>query len=108
MAQTIDPSARATSGDITDLSQDRLSNLRLWNIGLTVLHGVQAVLILVLASDFAITVTSTFPEGPPGTRRPLAEGLFDVRIGAAIALFLGPRGARPPDHRHRGPINLRT
>ena len=88
MAQTTDPSARATSDGATDLSPDRLSNLRLWNIGLTVLHGAQAVLILVLASDFAITVTSTFPEGPPGTRRPLAEGLFDVRIGAAIALFL--------------------
>lgn len=46
------------------LSVERLSNLRKWNIGLTVLHGVQALLILLLAGDFAITVTSTFPQGP--------------------------------------------
>ena len=79
---------RASESEL-DLSSERLSNLRLWNVGLTILHGIQAVLILVLASDFAITVTSTFPEGPPGTLQPAAEGLFDVRIGAAIAVFLG-------------------
>lgn len=71
------------------ISEKRLANLRVWNIGLTVLHGLQAVLILFLASDFAITITSAFPEGPPGTRLPEPEGLFDVRIGAAIAVFLG-------------------
>lgn len=73
----------------TPISAERLKNLRVWNLGLTVLHGLQAVLVVVLASDFAITVTSTFPEGPPGTRLPLAESLFDVRIGYAIAVFLG-------------------
>ena len=46
------------------LDSARLSNLRKWNIGLTVLHGAQALLILLLAGDFAITVTSTFPQGP--------------------------------------------
>jgi hypothetical protein len=76
----------ATATGITDA---RLAGLRRWNIGLTVLHLVQAVAVLVLASDFAITVTSTFPDGPPGTRRPLAESLFEVRIGLAIAIFLG-------------------
>ncbi len=71
------------------ISADRFADLRRWNLGLTVLHGLQAVAILILASDFAITITSTFPEGPPGTRRPLADGLVDVRIGAAVAIFLG-------------------
>lgn len=66
----------------------RLANLRKWNIGLTVLHAVQAALVVALASDFAITVTSTFPQGPPGTRLTTPEGLFDVPIGAAIAVFL--------------------
>ena len=71
------------------VTEERLVQLRRWNVGLAVLHGVQAVMVLVLASDFAITVTSAFPEGPPGTRLPASEGLFDVRIGWAIAVFLG-------------------
>lgn len=70
------------------VTPERLTGLRRWNIGLTVLHAVQAVVVLVIASDFAITVTSSFPEGPPGTRAPAPESLFQVRIGWAIALFL--------------------
>jgi len=70
------------------VTPERLAGLRKWNLGLTVLHAAQAVLILVMASDFAITVTSTYPQGPPGTRLTTPEGLFDVPIGAAIAVFL--------------------
>ncbi|MEL7209064.1 MAG: heliorhodopsin HeR [Actinomycetota bacterium] len=71
-----------------DLTAARALDLRRWNIGLTVLHAVQALLILVLASDFSIALTTAPPAGPPGTRLPAAEELIDVRIGAAIALFL--------------------
>lgn len=78
----------STPADDTDLGPDRLGNLRKWNLGLTLLHGLQAVAIVALAGDFAITVTSTFPEGPPGTRRPTPEALFDVPIGPAIGVFL--------------------
>jgi hypothetical protein len=67
---------------------DSLAGLRRWNLGLTVLHAVQAVAVLLLASDFAIAVTSSFPEGPPGTPAPAPETLFEVRIGAAVAVFL--------------------
>lgn len=73
----------------TDVTPEKLAGLRRWNLGLTLLHAVQAALVLVLASDFAITVTSTFPTGPPGTRTPRPESLVDVPIGAAIAVFLG-------------------
>ncbi|MGB3682407.1 MAG: hypothetical protein WA990_07950, partial [Rubrobacteraceae bacterium] len=55
-----------TSPKATGLTDARLTTLRIWNIALTVLHAAQAVVILVLASDFAITVTSSFPAGPPG------------------------------------------
>ncbi len=72
----------------TGVTSERLAGLRRWNIGLTVLHAVQALAIVALADGFTITVTSTFPEGPPGTRLPPAESLFDVPIGAAIAVFL--------------------
>jgi hypothetical protein len=71
------------------LTPERLAGLRRWNVGLTVLHLAQALAVLLLASDFAVTVTSAFPQGPPGTDAPAPEPLFDVRIGAAVAVFLG-------------------
>jgi hypothetical protein len=62
--------------------------LRRWNLGLTGLHLAQALAVLVLANDFAITVVASYAQGPPGT--PLAEPqhVLDVRIGVAIAVFL--------------------
>ena len=77
MTATNEPSASTATG----VTPERLANLRSWNLGLTALHAIQAVLILVLSGDFVIQVVSTFPEGPPGTRVPTAEPLFDVRIG---------------------------
>lgn len=65
-----------------------MNNLRKWNVGLTVLHAVQAMAVLLLANGFAITITSTFPMGPPGTRLDMPEGLFDLPIGPAVAVFL--------------------
>jgi hypothetical protein len=53
-----------------------------------VLHLAQAVAIALLAGDFAIAVTSSFPEGPPGTPAPAPETLFEVPIGVAVAVFL--------------------
>ena len=85
---TTDAPAKTTA-TATSVTDDRLKKLRIWNIALTVLHAAQAVIILVLASDFAITVTSSFPAGPPGSPVPAPESLFDAPIGAAIAVFLG-------------------
>ena len=76
------------SGAAVALGAQRAANLRIWNLGLTAAHAIQAVLIVVLSGSFAITVVSTFPEGPPGTRAESPEALFDVRIGYAIGLFL--------------------
>jgi hypothetical protein len=80
-----------TESDViaTGVTEGRLAGLRRWNLGLTALHLGQAMLILFLASDFAIAVTSSFPEGPPGTAVPAPEALFDVQIGWAVAIFLG-------------------
>lgn len=71
------------------VTPDRLRGLRTWNLGLTILHLAQAVIVVLLAGDFAITVTSNFPSGPPGTPQPAPESLFDVPIGWAVAVFLG-------------------
>ena len=79
--------------DRTNLTADsvtaeRLAGLRRWNLGLAVLHGLQAIAMLAIGGAFAISVTSTFPQGPPGTRLTMPESLFDVRIALAIAIFL--------------------
>ena len=73
----------------TGVTEERLGGLRTWNIGLTLLHLAQAVVILLLAGDFAVTVTSNFPEGPPGSGLPAPASMFDVPIGWATAIFLG-------------------
>ena len=77
-----------TTATATGVDTTTLGGLRRKNLGLSVLHAAQAIAVLLLASDFAITITSSFPAGPPGTEVPPAEPLFDVRIGAAIAVFL--------------------
>ncbi|HWC70158.1 MAG TPA: heliorhodopsin HeR [Actinomycetota bacterium] len=78
-----------TAAVATGVTDARLRNLRRWNLGLTVLHVVQALAVLLLADDFAIAVTSSFPDGPPGAPIPAPETLFEVRIGWAVAAFLG-------------------
>ncbi|MEO8827736.1 heliorhodopsin HeR [Lapillicoccus sp.] len=72
----------------TGVTQERLAGLRKWNLGLALLHFAQAVAIVLLAGTFAVTVTSSVPEGPPGAALPAPGTLFDVRIGWAVALFL--------------------
>lgn len=78
----------ADKSEATGVTSERLRNLRIWNLGLTALHLMQAALIVLLAGDFAISVTSTFPEGPPGTPQPAPEALFEIPIGWATAIFL--------------------
>jgi Heliorhodopsin len=80
--------AVAGSAVATGVTPERLKGLRSWNLALTVLHLGQAIAIAALTGSFAISVTSAFPEGPPGTRAPLANELFKVAIGPAIAIFL--------------------
>ena len=80
--------ATETTTTATGVDAPTLAGLRRWNLGLTVLHAVQAVVVLLLAGSFAITVTSSYPTGPPGTKVAAAAPLFDVRIGVAVAVFL--------------------
>ena len=77
------------SNSVIDNFVAQFSNLRKWNLGLALLHAAQAAVILILAGDFAITFTSAAPNGPPGTRVPQGEGVFDLPIGLAVAVFLG-------------------
>ncbi len=61
------PASAPTASGVDDAA---LTSLRRWNLALTVLHGLQAVAVLVLATDFAITVTSSFPRARPAPPPP--------------------------------------
>ncbi len=70
------------------MAAEQLPILRRWNLALFLLHGLQAVVVAVLATDFAITFTSSYPQGPPGSVAPAPAALFDLPIGWAVAAFL--------------------
>jgi hypothetical protein len=61
--------------------------LRAANLGLAGIHLAQALLILALTNDFALPVTGSFLDGPPGSTPPQEE-LFEVPLGPAVAAFL--------------------
>jgi hypothetical protein len=63
--------------------------LRRWNLSMGVLHLAQAIVVLVLANDFSLPVTSSFLTFDPMRQRllPQPETLFDVRIGPLVAVF---------------------
>ena len=79
------PASTATPAPVTGRTASRL---RLANACLVVLHAAQVVVLLLLTTDFAIPVTETFPEGPPGSAAPAPEPLLDVRLGLLVAAFL--------------------
>jgi hypothetical protein len=81
-------STRPTPTVASGVDEAALTNLRRWNLGLTLLHAAQAIAVLVLASDFAIDLSTAYPQGPPGSRLPQPSSSFDVPIGAAVATFL--------------------
>jgi heliorhodopsin len=61
--------------------------LRVWNSSLAGLHAAQALLILVLSTGFALPITISFLEGPPGTAS-TTDTVYDLPIGPAVAAFL--------------------
>ena len=75
-------------GTATGVNDRTLRSLRGWNLALTLLHLGQAVVVLVLATDFAVTVTRSLPAGPPGTPPGSPEPLFALPVGPAVAAFL--------------------
>ena len=64
------------------------TRLRLYNIAMGLLHAIQGVVVLVLATDFALPVTATYMDGPPGAGSPSPEPLFDLSIAWGVAVFL--------------------
>ena len=78
------------SGDrprVHELDQSRLGGLRTFNLVVGLIHLAQAGLLFALSNDFALPVTRSFLNGPPGTAPERAQW-FTVRLGPAVALFL--------------------
>lgn len=72
----------------TTISERTFARLRAFNVAAGVLHAVQATVLLALSNDFALPVTGTFLEGPPGQAPLELSGWFTIRIGPAVAAFL--------------------
>jgi hypothetical protein len=66
----------------------RQRGLRRLNLAAAALHLVQAVAVVVLATDFALPVTASYLAGPPGTTPQDPTVLFDLPTGLAVAAFL--------------------
>ena len=62
--------------------------LRLSNGVAGVLHALQAVAVVALATDFALPVTASYLAGPPGTTPQDPVVLFDLPTAYAVAGFL--------------------
>ncbi|RJN32151.1 heliorhodopsin HeR [Nesterenkonia natronophila] len=72
----------------TKLDASRYAALRRYNILAAVVHAVQALAVVLLATDFTLPVTASYLAGPPGTPPGEAVTLWDVPIPLAIAAFL--------------------
>lgn len=85
MAKTTRPS----TGDVppsADLTP-RFRSLRRYNVIAALAHAVQAVVVVVLSNDFALPVTATYLEGPPGTPGGEQVQVFELPLGPAVAGF---------------------
>lgn len=64
-------------------------SLRKLNIIAGIFHSVLALVVLYFSNAFSLPVTATYLAGPPGSVFTKPIVLFDIRIGFAVALFLG-------------------
>ncbi len=67
--------------------EQKLKQLRIWNVVVGLILAIQAILIAVLNNKFALPVTSTFMAGPPGTT-PQLRHLFNISTGWGVFTFL--------------------
>jgi hypothetical protein len=87
-ARTLVPETTPTADRPDALDDAVMRRLRMGNVVVGVAHLLQGVVILLLANDFAIPVTATYQNGPPGTPAGESFTLFEVPFGPAIAAFL--------------------
>jgi hypothetical protein len=64
------------------------ARLRQYNIGMGLLHLVQGILVIALATDFSLPVTATYLLGPPGSNQTEQVVLLHVSVAWGVASFL--------------------
>ncbi len=62
--------------------------LRRYNTAMGVLHAIQGVAVVALATGFTLPVVATFMTGPPGAQDAAVTHLFDFRYAWGVAAFL--------------------
>ncbi len=79
---TTAPAAPARGGSLRGLYR--------WNATLGALHLAQGLLMLALATGFALPVTSSFLELDPASQQlvPVRDTLFELRLAPLVAAFL--------------------
>ncbi len=65
-----------------------MPRLRAANLILAVLHGVQALAIVLIGATLAIPITANWADGPPGSELGPTETLFDLPVRWCVAAFL--------------------
>jgi hypothetical protein len=73
---------------VVTVSAQEFSQLRRYNIGMGLLHLVQGILVIVLATDFSLPITATYLLGPPGSTQTEQVVLLDVSVAWGVASFL--------------------
>jgi hypothetical protein len=90
------PAAHAVPQDSRDaavpVEPGQLRALRRYNIAVGVVLIVQAVAVVALSNDFALPITASYLEGPPGTPPGDPVTLLTTPIGPAVAGFLALSG----------------
>lgn len=69
---------------------NKLAFLKKFNLGMSVLHAVQAAAVVLLSKEFLLPVTGTYLSLDESTQKlvPMTEELFSVSLPLLITLFL--------------------
>lgn len=67
----------------------QIKSLQNFNRVAGVFHLLQMLAVLALANDFALPMTGTYLNGPPGTTFSAPVVILETPVGLAVALFLG-------------------
>lgn len=71
-----------------DRTDERMRRLRPFNLVMGAFHLAQALVIVVLTTDFALPVTAAYLAGPPGSGVGDPVTLFSIPLGVGVAAFL--------------------
>jgi hypothetical protein len=67
--------------------RDGTAGFRGWNLALAAVHAAQGIAVLALANGFALPVTGSFLQGPPGSGPAPPRTLLEISIAGAVAAF---------------------